>query len=363
MTGNVVTDGAGNSTVYLGTGTTSATTVGDVLNAIDLASGVKTAANSGGTATLSPAANTSASSVSPAGELKISSTAGGTTTITGAADILKFFGLTNATGSTNTTAIVNSATSAATTANLVADGSTLNVDGKTITFKSAVVPSNTSVASGSGVTGNVVTDGNGNSTVYLQGATITDVLNAIDLATGSKTAVNTSGNAALTIAPGSVASSVSPSGQLQISTGTNNDLSISGTGNALSALGLGGNQGTATTFNASRTASAGTISGKTLTFTSFNGGTPVSVTFGDGTGGTVKTLDQLNAALQANNMQATVDATGKLLITINNDYASSTLGSLAAGGAIGGTITSALAWSTASTRSRTLRHRPSAPTC
>jgi hypothetical protein len=349
VTGNVVTDGAGNSTVYLGTGTTSATTVGDVLNAIDLATGVKTAANSGGTATLSPAANTSPSSVSAAGELKISSTAGGTTTITGAADILNFFGLTNATGSTNATAIVNSATSAATSANLVADGSTLNVDGKIITFKSAVAPANTSVASGSGVTGNVVTDGNGNSTVYLQGATITDVLNAIDLATGSKTAVNTSGNAALTIAPGAAASSVSPSGQLQISTGTNNDLSISGTGNALSALGLGGNQGTATTFNASRTATAGTIAGKTLTFTSFNGGTPVSVTFGDGTGGTVKTLDQLNAALQADNLQATVDATGKLLITVNNDYASSTLGSLAAGGAIGGTITSALAWSTAST--------------
>jgi flagellin len=57
----------------------------------------------------------------------------------------------------------------------------------------------------------------------------------------------------------------------------------------------------------------------------------------------------LNAALQANNLQATVDATGKLLITVNNDFASSTLGSVAAGGALGGTITGALAWSTPST--------------
>jgi flagellin len=347
--GNVVTDGAGNSTVYLGAGPTSATTLGDVLNAVDLASGVQTTVNGGGTATLSPAANTSASSVSAAGELKISSTAGGTTSISGAADILNFFGLTSATGSTNATATVTSATSSLTAANLVADGSTLNVDGHTITFKSATVPGNNSVPLGSGVNGNIVTDGNGNSTVYLQGAAISDVLNAIDLATGSKTAVVTSGNAALPLAPGSTASSVSPSGQLQISTGTSNDLTISGTGNALSALGLGGNQGTATTFNASRTATAGTIAGKTLSFTSFNGGTPVSVTFGDGTGGTVKTLDQLNAALQADNLQATVDATGKLLITVNNDFASSTLGSVAAGGAIGGTITSALAWSTAST--------------
>ena len=135
---------------------------------------------------------------------------------------------------------------------------------------------------------------------------------------------------------------------LQLSTGTTADLSIIATGNALSVLGLNGATGTATSFSASRSASAGGINGKTLTFTSFNGGAAVNVTFGDGTGGTVKTLDQLNAALQANNLQATVDATGKLTITANNDYASSTLGSVASGGAIGGTVTSSLSFSTAS---------------
>jgi flagellin len=342
--GNVVTDGSGNSTVYLGTGTTSTTTVGDVLTAIDLASGVQTTVNSGGTATLSTASNTSASSVTAAGELAISSAGGGTTSISGAADILNFFGLTTATGSTNATATVNSATSAATTANLVADGSTLNVDGKVITFKSATVPAASSLPIGSGFSGNVVTDGNGNSTVYLQGATIADTLNAIDLATGTKTAANSGGTATLTTV--GTASSVATNGSLQLSTGTSADLYITGTGNALSALGLGGNQGTATGFNAARTANAGTIAGKTLTFSSFNGGTPVNVTFGDGTGGTVKTLDQLNAQLQANNLQATVDATGKLLITVNNDFASSTMGS-AAGAVIGGTLTSALSFSTA----------------
>ena len=41
-----------------------------------------------------------------------------------------------------------------------------------------------------------------------------------------------------------------------------------------------------------RSASPGNLDGKTLTFTSFNGGTAVNVTFGDGTNGTVKTLDQ-----------------------------------------------------------------------
>ncbi len=83
-----------------------------------------------------------------------------------------------------------------------------------------------------------------------------------------------------------------------------------------------------------------------MTFTSFNGGTAVNVTFGDGSSGTVKTLDQLNAQLLANNLGATVDSTGKLTISATNDYASSTLGSVAAGGAIGGTLTSAVAFTT-----------------
>jgi len=343
--GNAVNDGAGNSTIYLGAGTTTTATVGDVLQAIDLASGVDTTSNASGTATVStPAANT-ASSVSAAGELTIASAAGGTTAITGAADILHFFGLTNAVGSTNATATVTSATSAATTANLVQDGSTLNVDGKVITFKSATVPAASSLPTGSGFVGNVVTDGNGNSTVYLQGATITDTLNAIDLATGVKTTVNTSGTAVLSTPTN--ASTVAANGSLQISTGTSADLNITGTGNALSALGLGGNQGTATAFNAGRTANAGTLSGKTLTFSSFNGGTAVNVTFGDGTNGTVKSLSDLNTALQANNLGATVDANGLLKISASNDYASSTLGS-AAGAVIGGTLTSALSFSTAS---------------
>ncbi len=199
---------------------------------------------------------------------------------------------------------------------------------------------------GSGVTSNIVTDGNGNSTVYLQTGTVADVLNAIDLATGVKTTTNASGTATLATATGATASSIAASGALQISTGTTADLTISGTGNSLAALGLNGNTGTATSFTAGRSAGAGSISGKTLTFTSFNSGTAVNVTFGDGTGGTVKTLDQLNTALQANNLTATVDTTGKLTISASNDYASSTLGSTK-GGAIGGTLTSTLTFTTA----------------
>ena len=155
------------------------------------------------------------------------------------------------------------------------------------------------------------------------------------------------GAATLDARPRSTNSSI-VAGALQISTGTNADLSVIGTGNAMSALGLTGNTGTATNFTASRSAASGSVSGKTLTFSSFNGGAAVNVTFGDGTGGTVKTLDQLNAALLANNMSATIDSTGKLTISASNDYASSTLGSVTAGGAIGGTLTSAVTFSTAS---------------
>jgi len=174
-------------------------------------------------------------------------------------------------------------------------------------------------------------------------------LNAIDLASGVQTATNTAGVAAFSAAAGVTPSSVNANGTLKLSTGTVTDLSISGgTGNALAALGLNGPTGNSGSFNAARAAGVGGINGKTLTFSSFNLGTAVNVTFGDGTGGTVKTLDQLNTQLQANNLTATLDSTGKLTISANNDYASSTLGSVAAGGTLGGTITSALTWSTAS---------------
>jgi flagellin len=345
VSGNLVTDGNGNTTVYLGTTGTPAATVGDLLKAIDLASGVQKAVISAGAATISNSSGTNASIT--AGAITLTTGTGADLSITGKADLLKALGFGNAVGGGNETITQARSTSATTLGTLIQDGSTLNINGKTVTFKNAAAPAAANVPTGSGVTGNVVTDGNGNSTVYLQGGTVADTLTAIDLATGVKTAANASGAATLTTATGVTASSISASGVLQISTGTTADLSIIGTGNALSALGLTGNTGTGTNFAASRTAAAGSLSGKTLTFTSFNGGTAVNVTFGDGTNGTVKTLDQLNAALLANNLNATVDSAGKLTISATNDYASSTLGSATAGGAIAGTLTAAITFTTA----------------
>jgi flagellin len=350
VSGNIATDGNGNSIIYLGaSATNSSATVQDVLNAIDLASGVKNAVIASGAATLStnagPPAQTPAAIAG--GAITLRTSTGGDLNIVGKADALKALGLTASTGPGNVSTSAYRTTAAGMLGTLITDGSTLNVDGKTITFKNQGTPLPANVPTGSGVVGHVVTDGNGNSTVYLNDGTLADVLNAIDLATGVQRASNTSGTATLSTAPGATNSSIAPSGALQISTGTVADLSITGSGNAMAALGLTGNTGNATNFTASRTAAPGGISGTTLTFTSFNGGTPISLTFGDGTGGTIKTLDQLNAVLQANNLTATLDTSGKLTISASNDYASSTLGG-AAGGLIGGTVTSALTWTSAS---------------
>ncbi|MEH2612273.1 DUF1522 domain-containing protein [Bradyrhizobium sp. AZCC 1693] len=343
VSGNVVNDGSGNSKVYLN----AATTVGDVLQAIDLASGVRSAVNASGTATVtSPASGQTASSIT-AGAVKLQSSTGADLSVSGKADILNALGLTPATGSGTATVEATRTTDTNTLGSLLQTGSSLYVNGHTINFAAGATPAAANVPTGSGVSGNVVTDGSGNSTVYIQSATIADLLKAVDLATGVQTATNASGAATLATASGQVASSIASNGTLKLSTGTSQDLAITGTGNALSALGLGGNTGTDNAFTAARTSAAGGINGKTLTFSSFNSGTAVNVTFGDGTNGTVKTLDQLNTALQANNQIATLDSAGKLTISTANDYASSTLGSSVSGGAIGGTVTAVLSFTNA----------------
>ncbi|WP_315804311.1 flagellin [Bradyrhizobium sp. SZCCHNS3002] len=93
-------------------------------------------------------------------------------------------------------------------------------------------------------------------------------------------------------------------------------LTLSGSTGTLGKLGL--------------TAVGDGLSGQTLTIGATGGGTATSVTFGLGTG-QVKSLNDLNAKLAANNLQASIDTTGKISITTTNDAASATIG------AIGGT--------------------------
>jgi flagellin len=76
------------------------------------------------------------------------------------------------------------------------------------------------------------------------------------------------------------------------------------------------------------------LSGQTLSIAATGGGTATSITFGLGTG-QVATLNDLNTKLAANNLQASIDSSGKISITTTNDAASSTIGALT------GTITTA----------------------
>ncbi|MCD9834277.1 DUF1522 domain-containing protein, partial [Bradyrhizobium diazoefficiens] len=191
VSGHLVTDGGGNTTIYLGDTATTSTlaTVGDILAAIDLASGVKTATISAGAATIGAASGASPSTAA-AGVVTLKSSAGADLSLTGKADFLKELGLTGATGGGNVTVTATRTTSSGSLSTLISDGSSLNVDGHVITFKNAPVPGSSNapaIPSGFGVSGNVLTDGAGNSTVYLQSGTVADVLNAIDLATGVQT--------------------------------------------------------------------------------------------------------------------------------------------------------------------------------
>jgi flagellin len=190
-----------------------------------------------------------------------------------------------------------SAANSDTLATTPADGSSFTVDGKSITFSTGQTT--------------VTTDASGNVTIGVgTGSTLTvqSVLTAIDGITGASTA-----------------STVNASGQLVVSTGTTQNLVIAAGGtSALGYFGLA-----AATTNVSPPL----LQGETLTIGATGGGTATSITFGTGNG-QISTLNGLNVALAANNLQATINAsTGAINITTSNDAASSTIGT------IGGTAT------------------------
>lgn len=176
--------------------------------------------------------------------------------------------------------------------------------------------SGTAGASSDNLASNITTS----DTLVVNGTTISFVASG---ATGNQ--INVTDNVSTLLAKidsitgASTASSVS-AGRVTLSTGTASDLTISGT--ALAKLGLTAG----TTARTSTTA----LGGLTLTVGATGGGTATSITFGTSTG-QVATLDQLNSALAANNLSASISTAGAITITTTNDYASYTVG------AIGGT--------------------------
>jgi len=109
--------------------------------------------------------------------------------------------------------------------------------------------------------------------------------------------------------------------KLTLSTGTAQDLVIGGTAGTLTALGL-------TAGTTARSGGTTALGGLTLTIGATGNGTATNITFGDGTGGTVKSLNDLNTKLASNNLLATIDGAGVINITTTNDAASSTIGTI-----------------------------------
>jgi flagellin-like hook-associated protein FlgL len=190
---------------------------------------------------------------------------------------------------TAATALV-SATNSNTLAATPANGSDLVVDGKTISFSTSQTT--------------VTNDGSGDVTIGVGAgstATVQTVLTAIDGITGAGTA-----------------STVNASGKLVLSTGTAQSLVISGTAGTLTDFGL-----TAGTTAVTPPA----LQGETLTIGATGGGTATNLTFGTGAG-QISTLNALNTALAANNLQASISTTGQINIVTSNDAASSTIGTI-----------------------------------
>jgi flagellin len=201
------------------------------------------------------------------------------------------------TDDTDTVVAVTGATTLAGTASTTSNNLDLNiVDADFLTINGVTINFNSAATTGSAAAGTLDLD--------RDATTVTQLLAAIDQITGA-----------------TVASTVSGTGQLQLSTGTSSDLTIAGSANLLTALGL-----TAGTTPRDTQVTPGL----TLTIPATVYGTATNITFGTGAN-QVSTLSQLNAALAPNFLLATIDTTGRISITTTNDAASETIG------AIGGT--------------------------
>ncbi|MGY3451242.1 flagellin N-terminal helical domain-containing protein [Bradyrhizobium sp. USDA 4353] len=163
------------------------------------------------------------------------------------------------------------------------------------------------------------------------GDTLNNLLAAIDSVTGASAT------------PSSVSG-----GKIVVATGTAQDLNISGT--VLGKLGLG----SPLTYPFSRSPPA--LSGQTLTIASTGGGVATNITFGTGAS-QISTLAQLNTALAANNLQASLSTTGQLTILTTNEAASSTIGAIAGSSTLTSQAFNGVAASTpvADTNSQTTR--------
>jgi hypothetical protein len=122
-------------------------------------------------------------------------------------------------------------------------------------------------------------------------------------------------------------------------TGTSSSIALTA---VTTAGGATGSTGVVATTTTTGTAASGGLSGLELTIGATAGGTATDITFGSGAG-QISTLNDLNSALAANNLMATIDTHGTLTVTTTNNNASATIGDVggsatAAGNAFAGAV-------------------------
>jgi flagellin len=236
------------------------------------------------------------------------------------------------TGYSTKSTFASAAISGATANNLLGTGSAATAG--TVTAGTFTGPIN--VSGGSDTLGfTVAIDGGTAKTVTISSATVATYNSANPTLPQLNAASLSAGNVATLINSqvGSNIASVNTAGNLVFTSGTTG-ASSSITLTAQTGTATSGSTGVAVATNTGAAATTvGALSGETLTIGATGGGTATSITFGT-TGTDVSTLNELNTALAANNLQASIDSTGAISITTSNNAASSTIG------AIGGTAVS-----------------------
>jgi flagellin len=107
-------------------------------------------------------------------------------------------------------------------------------------------------------------------------------------------------------------------------TGTSSTVALS----AVTGTATGGSTGIVAATGTGAAATAGGLAGETLTIAATNSNTTATnITFGTGAN-QISTLNQLNTALAANDLQASIDSSGAISITTTNNAASETVGQI-----------------------------------
>jgi len=187
------------------------------------------------------------------------------------------------------------------------------------TLQGAIPAGDTNTLTSGFKAGDTITVNNSTLTFVASGANSPNQINVTDNVQTLLTKIDTlSGNTSF-----ATASSVDATGHIILHTGTGGNLNVASSNTA--AFGALGLAAAGVTVNATPAASA--LSGQTLTIAATKGGTATNIVFGAGAG-QVSSLAQLNTALSANNLQASLSPTGTLTISTTNDAASQTIGAV-----------------------------------